>query len=297
MSGPSSPGAGVERRQGAFARDWSIEATRPSAAELAGLREVLRQGAAIYLSAVPSRPLAELAATAASVRSAGFEPVPHLAARGFATPQALDDFLGQLRREAGVRRVLLVGGDIDPPGAFASALEVLESGLIELNGIEEIGIAGYPDGHPRIAEAALEAALRDKIEAARRARLRVHIVTQFCFEPEHLVAWLKRLRQCAVATPVQVGVIGPTSLPTLLRYAQRCGVRASARGLMRSGFARALVGDANPDALIEALLRTDAEIGDIAPHFFSFGGVLRTARYGRNAADKHFVLSEGAAAR
>ncbi len=283
----------LARRRESFARNWSLEATRPSGAELAQLRDVLRPGAALYLSAVPGRPHEELAANAVAVRAAGFEPVPHLVARGFAHAAALRELLTRLRGDAEVRRVLLVGGDIDRPGAFASALDVVNSGLPRDCGIEEIGIAAYPEGHPRLDESALGQALAAKIEAAQRASLRIHIVTQFGFEPEHILAWLRRLRAQGIAAPVQVGVIGPTSLPTLLRFAARCGVRASARGLMHTGFARALVGDARPDAFIAALLR-GGEIGDIAPHFFSFGGVVRTARYGRAAAERHFELDEDA---
>ena len=38
------------------------------------------------------------------LRAAGFEPVPHLAVRNFATAEALDDFLARASGEAGVRR-------------------------------------------------------------------------------------------------------------------------------------------------------------------------------------------------
>src|SRR6185295_9516324 len=91
-----------------------------------------------------------------AVRARGFEPVPHLAARGFADVTALSDFLAA----AGVRRVLLIGGDRDRPvGDFANAHAVIASGALQAAGIEEVGIAGYPDGHPRIPDAELDRAL------------------------------------------------------------------------------------------------------------------------------------------
>ena len=37
-----------------------------------------------------------------------------------------------------------------PAGPFRSALEVIETGLLPSRGITEVGIAGYPEGHPRI---------------------------------------------------------------------------------------------------------------------------------------------------
>ena len=64
----------------------------------------------------------------------------------------LDRHLGRLADEAGVRRVLVIAGDFAAPlGPFHAAIEVIESGLLHARGITEVGIAGYPDGHPRLA--------------------------------------------------------------------------------------------------------------------------------------------------
>jgi methylenetetrahydrofolate reductase (NADPH) len=281
----------IARRCGAFAGAWSLEATRPQPAELDALREIVAPGTAIYLSAVPNHSRVELVDAARGVAAAGFEPVPHVAARGFTDIGQLDDFLHDLKAAARVRRMLLIGGDLDQAGPFGQALDVIASGLLQRHGIEEIGLAGYPDGHPRIGDEELDRALRAKIEAAQAAGLAVHIATQFCFDPAVIVGWLIRLRRNGIMVPVQVGLIGPTNLPTLLRFAQRCGVRASARGLMRTGIAKALFGVARPDSILAALLQAGPEIGDIAPHFFSFGGVVRTATYAAEAAAQQFNVS------
>ena len=123
-------------------------------------------------------------------------------------------------------------------------------------GIEEIGIGAYPEGHPRIPPGRLEAALDEKIASAVAQGLAVHIVSQFSFSPERILAWLKQLRACGINAPVKVGMAGPTSVPALLRYAKRCGVNASLRGLM-SGAAASLigqvVGNVGPDRIIDAL--------------------------------------------
>jgi methylenetetrahydrofolate reductase (NADPH) len=70
---------------------------------------------------------------------------------------------------------------------------------------------------------------------------------------------------------------GPTSVPALFRYAKRCGVSASLRGLV-SGAAASLIGHVGPDRIIKALAEADG-LGDVAPHYFSFGGTVETARY------------------
>jgi methylenetetrahydrofolate reductase (NADPH) len=96
-----------------FMAGFSLEATRPSADEVAALAGIVPAGASVYVSAVPQRPVHEAIDAAARLRKAGFEPVPHLAVRGFATARELDDFLARLRGEAAVARVLVIAGDHD----------------------------------------------------------------------------------------------------------------------------------------------------------------------------------------
>ena len=69
---------------------------------------------------------------------------------------------------------------------------------------------------------------------ARQIGLQVHIVTQFCFEGEPIVAWLKRIRAMGVHLPVRIGLAGPAGIATLMRYAMHCGVGNSIRALPRS---------------------------------------------------------------
>jgi methylenetetrahydrofolate reductase (NADPH) len=149
-------------------------------------------------------------------------------------------------------------------------------------GISEIGIGAYPEGHPRIPAARLEAALDEKIAQARAQGLGVHIVSQFSFSPDRILAWLRQLRAGGIALPVKIGMAGPTSVPGLLRYARRCGVNASLRGLM-SGAGAALIGHVGPERILAALAAAD-RLGDIAPHYFSFGGAVETARYACEAS-------------
>src|ERR1017187_6400334 len=260
-----------------FARSFSIEATRPNAAEIAALAELLPGGTPVYFSAVPTIEPPELIAAAALLRKSGLEPVVHIAARRIRAATDLQNLLASLRGEADVRRLLVIGGDVDTAGPFADALAGVPKGRLREAGIEEIGIGAYPEGHNRIAPGRLAVALDEKIATATAHGLRVHIVSQFSFSPEHILTWLKQLRACGITKPVKVGVAGPTSVPGLMRYAKRCGVSASLRGLM-AGAAAGLLGNVGPDRIIETL-SVAGDLGDAAPHYFSFGGVLETARY------------------
>lgn len=271
-----------------FMRVGSIEATRPTTQDIAALRDAAAPGTSIYLSAVLSRPQEEVVAQAAHVRAAGLEPVPHLAVRNFASREALARFLDRLTGEADVRKLLVIAGDrAEPAGPFLGALEAMDSGLLSRHGIEEIGISGYPDGHPRIAGHELDRLLAAKLEAAEQTGLRVNIVTQFCLDAAPILAWLRRLRAHGIDHPVRIGLAGPTSLTALMRYAKRCGVRASTQGLARNaGLMKHLLGAAAPDAIIRTLIdaNRDGELGDVAPHLFSFGGIGATARWGASVA-------------
>jgi methylenetetrahydrofolate reductase (NADPH) len=280
------------RRIADFLQGFSIEATRPTAADLDALRSTGILPAQVYLSAVPTRPLADLVGFAAAVRAGGFEPVPHIAVRNVASAAAFDELLARLAGEAGVARTLVVAGDADrAQGPYASAVEAIESGILQRRGIVEIGIAGYPEGHPRIARDALDRALAAKIEAAGQTGLAVHIVTQFGFSAERIASWILRVRDLGIENPIRIGVAGPSNLATLLRYARRCGVAASAQGLSRqAGLLKHLVGTSAPDDIIRPLAETAGNLGNVAVHFFSFGGVGATARWAAAAAAGRIAL-------
>ena len=277
-----------QERIAAFMRGWSLEATLPKPAEIEALKQTLPPGKHIFVSAIPNESHAHVVESSILMRRAGFEPIPHVAARNHADRAALEDMLGRLRSEANVSRVLVIGGDRNKPaGPYSDALAVIETGLLQAHGIEEIGIGSYPDGHPRIAADDLERALEAKITAARRAGLKVQLVSQFCFDGEQIISWLRRLRVRGFAGRIRIGLAGPAKVTTLLRFAQRCGVQASTRGLMRNvGVALQALGRATPDDIVKMLAEATAsgELGEVSPHFYSFGGFSATARWASGVA-------------
>lgn len=295
-------GAAVTRRSdegspadiAAFMRGTSFETTHPSPADLDTLSAGAAAGTQVYISVVPARPADEQIAVAARLRALGFEPVPHLAARNFARVDDLDHYLARLTEEAGVRRILVIGGDrAEPAGFFHHAIEAINSGLLQARGIVEIGIAGYPDGHARIAGIELARALAAKIEAAEQTGLGVHIVTQFAFSADPIVAWIRRLRDSGIEHPVRIGLAGPASLSALLRFARICGVKSSAQGLARNaGLVKHMFGTTAPDALLRALAEASAggRLGNVTPHFYSFGGLAATVRWASAVAAGRIAL-------
>jgi methylenetetrahydrofolate reductase (NADPH) len=282
------------RRITDFLTGYSLEATRPKANDVEALKAAAPKGLRVYLSAVAGKPIDEVAAHAKAVREAGFDPVPHLAARKFPSREALAGLLAKLNSEAAVRNVLIIAGDSDAAaGPFASSIEVIESGLLQRNGITGIGIAGHPEGHPRIPAETLDLALSNKIEAGQQSGLNVEIVTQFSFDAPAVIRWVSRLRDLGIENGVRVGMAGPAGVATLLRYAARCGVKASAAGAARqAGLVKHLFGGSAPDAIVRALAEAsqNGRLGDVTAHFFSFGGVDTTARWAAAAAAGRVVL-------
>jgi methylenetetrahydrofolate reductase (NADPH) len=279
---------GPEQRIAAFMAGFSIEATRPSAPDIAAL-SALTRGTRVYLSAVPGRPLDEPLAAAIELRAAGLVPVPHIAVRNFPSAPALDDLLARFNGEAGVDTALVIAGDSDTCGPFRRALDAIDSGVLRRRGIRSIGIAGYPQGHPRFGDDELNRSLAEKIAAAEATGLAVEIVTQFCFDARAILSFVARLRGFGYEHRVRVGLAGPTNLTSLMRYASRCGVRASAQGLARrSGLMRQMFAMATPDDLIRTLAE-EAPAG-VSPHLFSFGGIPATSRWAHAVADGRITL-------
>jgi methylenetetrahydrofolate reductase (NADPH) len=212
--------------------------------------------------------------------------VPHIAARRLANFTQASDFLLRAVAQAGVDRVLLIGGDNNAMGPFRSSFDLLATGVVERQGVGHVAFAGYPEGHPAIDASILDAALQAKVALARQRGLQVSLVSQFSFESVPILHWLASLHQQGIDCPVRIGVAGPASVATLAKYAVRCGIGASLRVLARghTAFARILT-EAGPEALIAALVADDSiQARFEGLHVFTFGGVRHTADWIRASA-------------
>ena len=282
----------------AIIRGCSIEITSHDPSEIDACADCIEPGAEIYISMPPGHTYHEAIAIAARIRRAGFNPVPHVAARSLASLATLDDYLARAAGEAGVKQVLAIAGDKErPAGPFDSSLQMLQTGVFEKHGIRRIGVAGYPEGNPNIADAELQRALLAKQDFSRRTGLDLYIVTQFCFDAPPIQNWLQSLRTMGVDLPVRVGLAGPASITTLLKFAARCGIGESIRALKsrRESIVRLLT-EAGPDAVLRQLAQFAAGRGPgqfAGIHFFSFGGFARTARWIRSVQEGRFEIVPG----
>jgi methylenetetrahydrofolate reductase (NADPH) len=246
--------------------------------DAAAIAALLPAGTPVYVNHLPRHNLADSLASIAALHAAGLEPVPHIAARRVASRDELGSFL----REAAVRKALVLGGDEpEARGPYADGAALIRSGLLEACGLREVGLPGYPEGHPRIPQIALEQAFGEKLALAAGHGLGAYVVTQFSFAPARILEYCASLARSAPGVPVYVGLAGPTSPSSLLRFAQRCGVSASLRALQAQGLnAVRLVTHTDPGDQLAALAHycgAHADCNVVGVHVFSFGGVTAAA--------------------
>jgi methylenetetrahydrofolate reductase (NADPH) len=270
-------------------RDFSIEITPREVLATSDLAGCVPRGTCVYLPYLPRVAFADTVAAARSLRDAGLVPVAHLAARAVANAQSLRAMLTALTEEAGVERLLLVGGDLpEPRGPYASVMDVLRTDAIARHGIVDVAFAGYPEGHPGIPDAMLAAAVRDKLAIAAENGLNASWLTQLCFTAAPVAAWTRRLRAVAPDARIHAGVHGVTTLRALLRYGRLCGVGASMRALLREPrHVFPLHGVRDPLRMVEELAglrRTDPADAPSRVHFFSLGAFAATAAWANAVA-------------
>jgi methylenetetrahydrofolate reductase (NADPH) len=269
--------------------------------QLDALQDNFDRGTDVTITFLPGDDYHRNVETAVNLRRAGYNPVPHIAAREMASREMLDDFLARARGEADVSRILVIAGDVAAAkGPYRSSFDVCSSGLIEANGIASVSIAGHPEGHPFLSPSNAFKALEAWRSWGHQAGIRVEIVTQFCFESAPIVGWIGELDARGIDLPVIVGLAGPATPATLMKFALRCGIGNSMRSLRGQigRFGRLLI-DTGPDDVVRGLQSaSDKMKGPIAGfHLFPFGGLRKAGEWRRNYGKETPPPTERAAPR
>jgi len=262
-------------------RSFSIELNPSDSKTVQAATERLDPGTEVCLVWIPDSDPMEMIAPAATLKRAGHFPMPHVGARHLQSAAQLQRLAERLK-DAGVDRILIVGGDrAKPAGPYDSSLAVMQAGAFQRVGISRFAIGGFPEGNPHIPDKALNEALAAKVSFARSEGLQLSIITQFCFKAEPVIEWMRGVRARGIDVPIRVGLAGPASLLTLMRYAIRCGIGNSLRVLSENpSFAKVLV-ERGPEPIIRELAAgmANADGGPLAIaglHFYAFGGFRKT---------------------
>ena len=235
-----------------------------------GRAEALPPASATTVTASPSHGIESTIDLCEALVARGHTATPHLAAHMFRDRAHLRDILERCR-SAGIDEAFVIGGDARDRGELHDAPSLLRT-MIELgHPFERLGVAAYPEGHPRIPDDRLLASLREKQAYAG------YMTTQMSFDGTAIARWIARIRAEDISMPIHFGIPGPAELRKLLRVAARIGVGGSARYLRKN---RQLLGfvfrrSYTPDRLLRSLAPTIADpSADVrALHVFTFNQV------------------------
>jgi methylenetetrahydrofolate reductase (NADPH) len=261
---------------------YSLEMTAKDIASLREAAPLITPGTPVAVTFLPGEEAEARVEAAKAVRALGFEPMPHFSARRITSREAFERYLEAVVSEAGVKRCFVIAGD--PPeaeGPFEDSSALIGTGAFERAGIQAIGVGGHPEGHPNMTQQQCWDVLQSKCVDIERRGMAPLIVTQFAFDADGLLDWMKQLRERGIEAPVRLGVPGPAGIKTLLRFASRCGVGASASVMAKYGLSITnLLGSAGPDKLVDALAAgMGPEHGPVRLHFYPFGGLKRTVEW------------------
>jgi methylenetetrahydrofolate reductase (NADPH) len=242
---------------------------------------VIDPGSTVSVTASPSRGISATVDLALDLQEQGYRAVPHISARMIEDRNDLASVIKRLD-DGGVTQVFVTGGDGEPHGDYFDALSLLRDMTDLGHPFLEVGITGYPEGHPAISDAALRHAMLDKKVLA------TYIVTQMCFNPKVIVEWVKRLRADGVELPVKVGVPGAVDPARLLAISARIGVGDSVRFLAKNRRTVLRIlrpGRYQPDRLIKPLARMGEGLGLTGTHLFTFNQVATTVAWHHKATE------------
>jgi methylenetetrahydrofolate reductase (NADPH) len=248
--------------------------------------EALPKGSVVTVTCSPHKGPDPTLDLAERLHMSGYEVMPHVSARTVRSREHLQEILGRLDA-ARISRLFVIGGDgHDPLGPYASAGELL-AGIADAGPRPaDIGVGGYPEGHPLIDEEVLLEALADK------ARVASHVTTQICFEPPVVAAWIARIRDRGIELPVVIGMAGAVNRRRLIEVSLRVGVGPSVKYVSKYGglVARLMKrGGYRPDAFVAnvAPFVANPDYGISGFHIYTFNQVQSTQDWRRQLVESY----------
>ena len=256
---------------------WSMEILPHNITDVSLIPEFINE---VYITMIPGAGCWETIETAQQIQAVGKQAVPHIAARSFTGTEDLQECLSGLQ-SAGIKRALLIGGGhSEPAGKISCVMDMLKTGLFAKYGINDFDFAGHPEGNPDDPNSAVH--LLEKLRWAEEQGVSARIVTQWSLDTERTNAWISGLREKGVNNPIHLGIPGPSTLKTLMRFAKVCGVKASTKILRKQGLNLSKLMFVNkPDKIISELRGYDQL------HLFPFGGIERSSAWLTEWQTKH----------
>ncbi|KSU70001.1 methylenetetrahydrofolate reductase (NADPH) [Pseudarthrobacter enclensis] len=282
----ASSTGGLNSGHSALIDGYSLEMTGKDVPGLLEAKESIPAGTRINVTFLGNESLEMRLAAANSVRELGFVPVPHISARRISSQHQLEEFLDALHQARASENVFIIGGDpARPEGPYEDSSDLIRTGLLTKYGVKQVGIAGYPEGHPDIGHEKLWNALTEKTTLLKDQGLESSIVTQFAFDTDPVIDWIEDVRALGITSEIRVGTPGPAGIRRLLGFARRFGIGANAMIAKKYGFSLTnLMGTAGPDKFVTELserLDPTMTTGPVKLHFYTFGGLEATSNWAK----------------
>ncbi len=248
---------------------WSMEILPQNISEVSLIPEFVNE---VYITMIPGANCRDTIEAANVIQAAGKQAIPHIAARSFSGPEVLNKCLYGLQ-DAGIKRVLLIGGGVpEPTGKYASVMDLLKTGLFGEYGINSFDFAGHPEGNPDDPKS--EYHMLEKLQWTKEREFSSRIVTQWSLDAKKTNNWISDLREKGVSNPIHIGVPGPSTVKSLIRFAKVCGVKASTQVLRKQGLNISKLMFVNkPNKIISELSGYDQL------HLYPFGGIAKSAAW------------------
>ncbi len=248
---------------------WSIEILPQNVSDVGFIPDLIKE---IYITMIPGTSFTDTILAAQKIQELGKKAVPHLTARSFPGIEELRTYLSGLQA-SGIERVLLIGGGVPKPaGVFSSVMDMLKTELFAEYGINSFDFAGHPEGNPDDPDSDYH--LLEKLKWTEKRKIPTRIVTQWCLDTEKTNNWINSLRKNGIQNPINLGIPGPSTLRTLMRFAKVCGVKASTEVLRKQGLNISKLMFVNkPDKIVSELRGYDQL------HLYPFGGVAKSSEW------------------
>ena len=246
----------------------------------------------VYITYLPDASENDILETIEFVSKNNLTPITHLPARTMKNLDHVRQFLSQVRERTDSKKILVIGGGGNQLGQITSSLEILNSGLLEENNFNEIGIAGHPEGSPDISQETIDNFLNDKFELTKTKGLSLELVTQFFFNAAPFINWCEELTKKKITIPVRVGFPGPASFKTLLNFGLMSGVGNSINFLKKnsSKVSDLLTKTSNDEMLISLAEFANKNSPLKSFHCFPFGGFEKTCLWLNGLQNGEFTI-------
>lgn len=156
----------------------------------------------------------------------GLETCMHLTCAGM--PQEMVDNALQSAYNSGCQNILALRGDPVKEGSenakFAYAKDLVKHIREKYGDYFDIGVAGYPEGHPEEDNIDLLIDyLKEKIDAGAN-----FIITQMFYDVDNFIEWVSKCRKKGIMVPIIPGIMPISTYASFLRRAKWCEINIPA---------------------------------------------------------------------